>query len=94
MGTRCRRCAGGRVGGRAAHANGLQLRRLSNTLQLLASLPICMPPASFFASSFLSSPQNIGKAVYKDKDQIIEQLRKAYPPFKEAKEFEFAFKIR
>ncbi|PSC75201.1 Metalloendopeptidase family-saccharolysin & thimet oligopeptidase (ISS) [Micractinium conductrix] len=37
---------------------------------------------------------NIGKAVYKDKDQIIASLRKAYPPFKETKEFEFAFKIR
>lgn len=39
-------------------------------------------------------PQNIGKAVYKDKEQIIASLRKAYPPFKETKEFEFAFKIR
>lgn len=39
-------------------------------------------------------PQNIGKAVYKDKEQIISALRKAYPPFKETKEFEFAFKIR
>lgn len=38
--------------------------------------------------------QNIGKAVYKDKEQIIASLRKAYPPFKETKEFEFAFKIR
>ena len=38
--------------------------------------------------------QNIGKAVYKDKEQIISALRKAYPPFKETKEFEFAFKIR
>lgn len=38
--------------------------------------------------------QNIGKAVYKDKDQIIASLRKAYPPFKETKEFQFAFKIR
>ncbi|KAL4428711.1 hypothetical protein ABPG77_009817 [Micractinium sp. CCAP 211/92] len=37
---------------------------------------------------------NIGKAVYKDKEQIISALRKAYPPFKETKEFEFAFKIR
>lgn len=37
---------------------------------------------------------NIGRAVYKDKDQIIASLRKAYPPFKEAKEFEWAFKIR
>ena len=32
--------------------------------------------------------------MYKDKDQIIASLRKAYPPFKETKEFEFAFKIR
>ncbi|PRW60370.1 Metalloendopeptidase family-saccharolysin & thimet oligopeptidase (ISS) [Chlorella sorokiniana] len=38
--------------------------------------------------------QNIGKAVYKDKEQIIASLRKSYPPFKETKEFEFAFKIR
>lgn len=38
--------------------------------------------------------QNIGKAVYKDKEQIIAALRKSYPPFKETKEFEFAFKIR
>ena len=41
-----------------------------------------------------SPPQNIGKAVYKDKEQIIAALRKSYPPFKETKEFEFAFKIR
>jgi len=32
--------------------------------------------------------------VYKDKEQIIASLRKSYPPFKETKEFEFAFKIR
>ena len=56
-----------------------------------------LPSFLSFFLFLLSSPppaQNIGKAVYKDKDQIIEQLRKAYPPFKEAKEFEFAFKIR
>lgn len=48
----------------------------------LASLPTCC------------LPQNIAKAVYKDKEQIIASLRKSYPPFKETKEFEFAFKIR
>jgi hypothetical protein len=32
--------------------------------------------------------------VYKDKEQIIASLRKAYPPFKETREFQFAFKIR
>lgn len=51
--------------------------------------PSPTPPASCVLPK-----QNIGKAVYKDKDQIIASIRKAYPPFKEAKEFEFAFKIR
>jgi hypothetical protein len=56
---------------------------------------ICIPPCRQTCST---SPQlllqNIGKALYKDKEQIIASLRKSYPPFKETKEFEFAFKIR
>jgi hypothetical protein len=54
----------------------------------LRSLP------TLHALPLFSLVQNIGKAVYKDKDQIIASLRKAYPPFKETKEFQFAFKIR
>ena len=37
---------------------------------------------------------NIGAAVYKDQDAIVKSVRASYPPLREAKSFEFAFKIR
>ena len=37
---------------------------------------------------------NIGQAIYKDKDDIERTIKAQFPMFKATKEFEFGFKIR
>ena len=37
---------------------------------------------------------NVGKAIYQDKDAIEKTIRQQFPMFKATKEFEFGFKIR
>lgn len=38
--------------------------------------------------------RNIGEVIYKDREEIEEGLRKAFPPMKWVAEFEYGFKIR
>lgn len=37
---------------------------------------------------------NVGKAIYKDKEGIERSIREQFPMFKATKEFEYGFKIR